>query len=289
RWGLERGPVLVQTPRVGYAVRLSCVRCHARAQCAACTGPLELTTPTSPLRCRWCGTEETAWACAECGGSGLRAPVLGDARTAEEFGRAFPKVPVIASSGDRIRDEIDATPRIVVATPGAEPVAEGGYAVVVLLDTWWALGRDSLRAAEEAVRRWVNAIGLVGAGGRAMVVGDPAAPPLQALVRWDPAGFAAREATERAEARLPPATRVATLTGTPGAVDDLQALLALPPSADILGPVPVLGGDDEEERLVLRVPRADGLALAGALGEAQRLRSARKLAAVRIQVDPYDL
>ena len=288
RWGLEHGPVLVQTPRAGYAVRLACARCHTPAQCAACTGPLALSASTSPPHCRWCGTEAADWSCAECGGSGLRAPVLGDARTAEELGRAFPKVPVVASSGDRIRGEVDAAPRIVVATPGAEPVADGGYAVVVLLDTWWALGRDSLRAAEEAVRRWANAVGLVRPGGRALAVGDPASAALQALVRWDPAGFATREAAERAEARLPPATRIATLAGTPGALDDLQALLALPPAADVLGPVPAPGSDDEE-RLVLRVPRADGAALARALGEAQRLRSARKLEPVRIQVDPYEL
>ena len=214
--------------------------------------------------------------------------MVGDARTADELGRSFPNVPVIASSGDRIRDTVDAAPRIVVATPGAEPVAEGGYAVVVLLDTWWALGRDSLRAAEEALRRWMNALGLVQPGGRALAVGEPAEHALQALVRWDPAGFAERETAERSEAHLPPATRLATLTGGPGALDDFRALAAFPDSVDVLGPVPS-APDGDEERLVVRVPRAQGNALARALGQAQRLRSARKLDPVRIQLDPPDL
>ncbi|TWG92084.1 replication restart DNA helicase PriA [Nocardioides sp. J9] len=286
RWGLERGPVLVQTPRAGYAVKLACERCRTPARCAECTGPLELTGPTSPPRCRWCATEATDWSCPECGGTGLRAPVLGDARTADELGRSFPSVPVVTSSGERIRSEVPGGPRIVVATPGAEPVADGGYAVVLLLDTWWALGRDSMRAQEEALRRWCNAIGLVSPGGRALAVGDPALPVLQALVRWDPAGFARREAEDRWAARLPPAARVATLTGAPGALDDLQALVALPESADVLGPVPA---DDEDERLVVRVPRAQGAALARALAEAQRLRSARKLEPVRVQLDPLEI
>ncbi|WP_436699846.1 primosomal protein N' [Nocardioides sp. BYT-33-1] len=287
RWGLARGPALVQTPRAGYALRLACERCRTPARCRACSGPLQLTGPTTPPRCRWCATEAPGWSCAECGSTGLRAPVVGDARTADELGRSFAKVPVVSSSGDQVRTRVGPEPRIVVATPGAEPVAEGGYAVVVLLDTWWALGRDSMRAPEEALRRWCNAVGLLGPGGRALAVGDPASPALQALVRWDPAGFAVREAEDRWEARLPPAARLATVTGPPGALDDVRALLALPDAAEVLGPVPTR--DPEVERLVLRVPRAQGAVLARALAETQRLRSARKLDPVRIQVDPWEL
>ena len=55
----------------------------------------------------------------------------------------------------------------------------------------------------------------------------------------------------------------------------------------MLGPLaPLPGAGDDEERAVIRVPRADGAALSAALGELQRLRSARKLDPVRIQVDP---
>ncbi|MDZ5622173.1 primosomal protein N' [Nocardioides sp. HM23] len=290
RWGLERGPVLVQTPRAGYVLRLACDRCRTPARCSACTGPLQLTGPTTPPRCRWCATEVPGWVCAECGGHGLRAPVIGDARTADELGRAFAPVPVVTSSGDRIRAEVDAERRIVVATPGAEPVAAEGYAVVVLLDTWLLLARDSMRAAEEALRRWSNAVALLRPGGRALAVGEPATPALQALVRWDQAGFAGRESEERREARLPPATLVATLRAAPGALDDALTLLDLPDDADVLGPLaPLPGAVDEDERAVLRVPRAHGAALSAALAELQRVRSARKLDPVRIQVDPMEI
>jgi primosomal protein N' (replication factor Y) len=193
---------------------------------------------------------------------------------------------VRASSGDHVLAEVDDRSAIVVATPGAEPVAASGYAAVVLLDTWLLLGRTDLRTEEEALRRWSNAVGLIRPGGTAIAVGDPVHPALQALVRWDMAGFAARETSQRQEAHLPPASRLATISGEPGAVDDALTLLAAPPTAEVLGPVEL--GEDQS-RVVIRVPRAQGRALSRALGELQRVRSSRKLDAVRIQVDPQNL
>ncbi len=284
RDALSRGPVLVQTPRAGYALALACERCRTPARCDTCQGPLALGAATSPPACRWCGTDAHGWSCSECGAAGLRAPVLGEARTAEELGRAFPSTLVRTSAGDHVLADVDDRPQIVVATPGAEPVAAGGYAAVVLLDTWLLLARDDSRADEEALRRWSNAVGLVRPGGTALAVGDPAHPALQALVRWDQAGLARRLSQERQEARLPPAVRLATITGDPGALDDVLTLLAPPPYVEVLGPVP--SGGDDEERLVLRAPRTHGAELAHALGELQRLRSSRKLDAVRVRVDP---
>lgn len=293
REGLASGPVLVQTPRAGYAPSLACERCRTPARCATCAGPLALGGPTTPPTCRWCGTADPAWACRECGHRGLRAPVRGEARTAEELGRSFAGTTIRSSSSDRVLTQVSDKHDLVVATVGAEPPAEGGYAAVVILDTWLTLAREDLRAGEEALRRWMGAAGLVRPGGRIVVVGDPAVPALQALVRWDPAGFAERELAERTSTRLPPAARLATITGEPGALDDALTLLALPEVADVLGPVPAENGGGtnhkDEQRAVIRVPLASGPALSEALGELQRVRSARKLDAVRIQVDPLTI
>ena len=146
------------------------------------------------------------WACPECGHRGLRAPVVGDARTAEELGRSFPATTVRTSSGDRVRATVPDEPAIVVATPGAEPVAEGGYAAVVLLDTWLTLARADLRAEEEALRRWLNAAALRPARRPGRSPSATRHPALQALVRWDPAGFAERETPSgrRPTCRRPP-------------------------------------------------------------------------------------
>ncbi len=289
RAGLATGPVLVQTPRAGYAPSLACERCRTQARCGICAGPLVLGGPTTPPTCRWCGARDVAWACRECGHRGLRAPVRGEARTAEELGRSFLGTTIRSSRSDRVLSAVSSRPDIVVATVGAEPPAEDGYAAVVILDTWLTLARDDLRVTEEALRRWMGAAGLVRPGGRVVAVGDPGLAVLQALTRWDPAGFAERELADRSDAHLPPAVRLATISGEPGALDDALTLLDLPGVADVLGPVPAGGRDNDEQRATIRVPLGSGPALSAALGELQRVRSARKLDAVRIQVDPLAL
>jgi primosomal protein N' (replication factor Y) len=301
RTALRSGPVLVQTPRAGYVPALVCDACRTPARCAACAGPLAVARPHQPPTCRWCGHREPGRPCPECGAHGLRAPVLGARRTAEELGRAFPGTPVRHSSGERVLDRVGPEPALVVATPGAEPVAEAGYAAVLLLDAWVLLARPDLRVAEEALRRWSNAAALArpaDAGGRVVVVGDPADPAVQALVRGDPGGFAARELEQRQAAHLPPAARLATITG---AEDDLTAALAeltLPPGTEVLGPVVVSSTSGAQSgpaaegsrfRLLLRTPRASGPALSRTLRHLQGTRAAHKLPPVRVQVDPVAL
>ena len=290
RDGLSHGPVLVQVPRRGYLAALGCGRCRDRARCTECGGPLGLPGAGAALRCAWCGRPETAWRCPRCGYGSVRALVTGAGRTAEELGRAFPGLPLLTSGGASLVPAIDGSPALVVATPGAEPRADGGYAAALLLDGWVLLGRPSLRAAEEALRRWLNAAALVrgGAdGGRVVVVADSAIPAVQALVRWDPVTHAERELAERAELRFPPAVRMASLTGPDDAVQALLSATELPPTAELLGPVDV---PPDSIRMLLRVPRSAGLALAQALHQAQAVRSARKEpGAVRVQLDPAEL
>ena len=181
---------------------------------------------------------------------------------------------------------------IVVATPGAEPFVPGGYAAAVLLDTWLLLARSDLRASEEALRRWTNAAALVGSGstpGRVLAVGDPAHPALQALVRWGHSGFVQREIEERRTAHLPPASRVATLSGSPDELERALAGLTLPAGAEVLGPVADRNADEESVRYVVRVPRAAGADLSAALVRLQAHRSARKEPHLRVEVDPVSL
>lgn len=280
-------PVLVQVPRRGYVPSLACVRDRHPARCAACSGPLATTSGHAIAACRWCGRVAGDWACPACGGRRLRAVVVGSARTAEELGRAFPGVPVRTSGGDRVLAEVDGRAALVVATPGAEPVAEGGYGAALLLDGWALLSRADLRAGEEALRRWANAAALVRPGGAVVVGADAGVPVVQALVRWDPAGFAARELAERAELHFTPAVRMAAVTGVPAAVAELLAAAPLPAGAEVIGPVPA---GAETERMLVRVPRAQGAELATALKVAAAARSARKAPdPVQLVLDPLEL
>ncbi len=160
------------------------------------------------------------------------------------------------------------------------------------------------------MRRWLGAASLVrsaGEGGQVIVMADSGHPIVQALIRWDPAGLAARELAERAELGFPPAVRLAMLTATAQAAEQLLGAVALPASAEVLGPVPLsdglepghdgdLAGATVEQpghplvRYLIRTPRADGAGLARALHAGQALRSAAKAAEhVRVQLDPIDI
>ena len=57
-------------------------------------------------------------------------------------------------------------------------------------------------------------------------------------------------------------------------------------SAEVLGPVPL---PDGKSRLLMRAPRAEGMALAAALKALAAERSAAKETPVRIKIDPMSL
>ncbi|MHA3702519.1 primosomal protein N' [Jatrophihabitans sp. YIM 134969] len=276
-------PVLVQVPRRGYVPALACQRDRTPARCVHCHGPLQVGRSGGTPVCGWCGRTATTWACPVCGETTLRAVVIGSKRTAEELGRAFPGASVRTSGAGEVLDRVGSGPALVISTPGAEPVAEGGYGAALLLDAWALLGRPDLRASEETLRRWCAAASLVASDGTVVVTADPQLAPVQALVRWDPEWHAARELADRAELGFPPAVRMASLRGTAPAVADLLAGSPLPGSAEVIGPV----GSGDDERLLVRVPRTEGAALAAALKIGASARSARKAdPAVRIDLDP---
>ncbi|WP_247826224.1 primosomal protein N' [Arthrobacter antioxidans] len=239
--GLKTGPVLLQVARTGFSPALACDRCRHAARCTACAGPLAQPGHHAPPACRWCGRPDNHWACPECGGTRMRATVTGATRTAEELGRAFPGVPVISSAGEHIVDDVRDVPAVVVATPGAEPVAAGGYAAVILLDGNALLNRESMRAGEDALRRWFSAAILARpatAGGTVVITGDDDVA-VGHLVRWDPAGAASRELAERHELGLPPAVRYAVLTGTREALTHFLDGLETEGAVRVVGPAPV--------------------------------------------------
>jgi primosomal protein N' (replication factor Y) (superfamily II helicase) len=284
-------PVLVQVPRRGYLPSVACAACRTPARCPHCQGPLSLRSAEAQATCRWCARVAAGWACATCGGRSLRASVVGARRTAEELGRVFADVPVRTSGRDGVLATVEPHAQLVVSTPGAEPVVDGGgYGAVLLLDTWALLARADLRAGEETLRRWLAAAALAlpaSRGGKVVVVADGGLAAVQALVRFDPGWLAARDLAERRELGFPPTVRMASLTGTPAALADVLAVARLPESAEVLGPVPVA---EDQERYLVRVPRGSGRALSDALRAASGVRSARKSPEpVRIQIDPQEL
>jgi primosomal protein N' (replication factor Y) (superfamily II helicase) len=307
RASLPQGPVLVQVPRGGYLVALVCHDCREPVRCRFCGGPTRVSASgageaaTAGASCAWCGRPQIEWECPICNSRRVRAPIVGAERTAEELGKAFPQTPVRRSIGGKRIATMTDTSGIVVATPGAEPQAVGGYAGAVLLDTPLLLLRQDLRAAEEALRRWLNVVALVRSGadgGSVIAVGESSGRALQALVRVDPGGFAERELGERAAAGFPPAVTLITIEGAPEAVAEFVSLVQAPDHAEFLGPVELapqqsgMGKASEPaiQRLTLRAPLAEGGQLVRAAKAAAAVRSARKSeGSLRIRVDPVDL
>lgn len=304
---LTRGPVLVQVPRGGYLPGLRCADCRASVRCRRCGGPMVLTGAQASPTCSWCGHADApgAFRCPHCDGQRLRSGWVGSERTAEELGRAFPGVGVHTSGGDRVLASIGPEPALVVATPGAEPVAADGYAACLLLDSWALLDREGLDAPVEALRRWLAAAALTrpaSDGGAVVLCGVPGGPrprPVEALVRWDPVWLAAAELAERRELRLPPTVVMAELVGTRTAVAE-AADRVLGELADLahgagstgerLGPLPPPrergSGEAEATREVLRADRSLWPALAQALRTVKAQRSARKdLAPLAVRLD----
>lgn len=315
RRALADGPVLVQVARTGYAPSLTCQRCRNAARCTVCDGPLSVPSRGRLPQCGWCARQAANWSCGHCGATQWRFSSVGSERTAEELGRAFPQVPVIWSSGDQVRREIPAAPALVVATPGAEPQAEDGYAAALLLDGDRMLSRPGLRVEEEVLRKWVHAASLVrrGSAGGTVVVTSEHERVVASLVRWDLRGHAARELAERRTLQLPPAVRCAALTGPLPALEAFLELVDLPDDVRTVGPAPVhqrwdeeaedpqseaasadvLGGlsdDDEAHRLLLFFTYSQAAEVTRRLRAARAEASAqRKHAPVNVRCDVADL
>lgn len=299
----ERLPVLVQVPRKGYVPTLSCTRCGAPARCKHCNGPLGIPSsagdePAAPT-CRWCGRIDVHHSCHNCGSTRIRPTVVGSERTAEEMGLIFRPHPVVNSSGERIVETIPSGPRVVVATPGAEPVAPEGYGATLLLDTWAMLGRQDLRANEDALAHWSRAVMLTrsqGDGGTVVIDADAAMPVVSDLLAWDHVGAAARELADRTATQLPPAFHVAAIDGTSQSVGTFKETLQLPEGAELLGPVDLPAGTRPPAgvepgtpivRLLVRVERSKARELGIALKKAQGVCATRKDPnPVRVIVDP---
>jgi primosomal protein N' (replication factor Y) len=300
--GLERGPVLVQVARAGYAPSLVCEDCREPARCNNCQGPLAIAGQAALPQCRWCSTPAPEWRCRNCGGGRLRRGAAGVLRTAEELGRAFPGKAVVTSSGDQVKSTVSGAHALVVATVGAEPIALGGYAAALLLDGNSLLRRENLRAGEDTVRRWFNAAALVrpaSEGGLVVITADDTAAT-GALLRWDPAGYASRELVLRQELQLPPAVRIASVTGKRADVVHFTESLASNIQLRTAGPAPVsltlsaqrstARDGDPDVRTLLFIPYAQAAQTTRAMRAVKAASAAKRTSGpVQLRLDGVDV
>lgn len=282
-----QGPVLVQVPRAGYLPVVACARCGDLLDCPRCEARIAAAGAAGPFACAHCGLREEHLSCPRCRSTRVRAVVRGLERTVEELTRAFAAVPVIRSGGEHIVGSVDSAPAIVVATTGAEPYAEGGYAAALLLDSLWP--GPGLDGVSRAIARRLRALALVrgaSAGGRALVL-DTTDVVVRILQTFDPVRHAHLELRDRQTTGLPPTTRTVRLTGPRSEVRAVQARLEAETGEGVL--TPLLSQDEGEERtLLLSFARGDSAPVSAALTATAAHRSAASLPVVRHVVDPVD-
>jgi primosomal protein N' (replication factor Y) len=296
RAGLEVGPVLVQVSSLGDSTAMYCRSCDEPARCLECQGPLWIDSAGSK-KCRWCNAFQLNYRCS-CGGSDLAIGRAGATRTASELGRAFPSARVIESTGQVRTTRITRGRTLVVATAGAEPYVEGGYSAVVLLDAKVALSRQNLRAQEDAVRAWSNAVAKSGPKAPSVLVGV-SGELSQLFSLWNHEKIAENEYRSRQELSLPPAIRLGSITAEVSLLSQLSEILAKESTVVRVGPAPLeIGSSGQQWRLIFKYPYSLGLHLAKLLkvevarvgtGKLRTSSSGRSARAITVKMNDSDV
>ena len=278
---LAFGPVLVQVFRSGFAPGVSCAGCKEKSFCRSCSGPLRVTQRGEKPACLWCGVADPHWRCVSCGHTTFHPRGHGIERTLSDIGRSFPGVPLVRADGQHRVVRVPATPALVIATRGAEPLAEGGYRAALLLDGAAMLSRESMGALEDSLHAWESVVSLLADDGTAFLT-DVSGQPALAVSSGHYEPLLRHEVAQRRVVKMPPSTRIASLSGPSAQVNRArEALEATGGLIDVLGPVAIKGGI----RVIARFSYAEGpvvtrelrairqkLALSGGRNQSDRLR-----------------
>ena len=264
REALKTGNALVQVASTGTSRSLYCKQCAVRATCKNCNGPIWVDVQGAQ-KCRWCNAFALDAKCRECGSNDFRHGKAGATRTAAEIGRAFPGAQVVEVRADESVSRLPAKNCIVISTPGIEPLTADGYCAVVILDATDALTRDSLRAEEDAVRKWANAFALMRPSGRGVISGI-SGELANSLALWQLISKSSADLKERMALKFPPAMRMLSATGSAANVQVCKEALNATGKAEVLGISPAEAG---EVRLLARFTFASGAEIANLIRELQ--------------------
>ena len=289
---LNLGPVLFIAPRKGYGNALLCAHCRNVATCD-CGGRLSVIAKNKAPSCVHCGKTFASWKCSFCNRDKQYLAGRGIERAAEEISRAFPNFPVIVSAGDVIKDQIEPKPALILATAGAQPQVEGGYAAVVILDGTRFFSHTDLRTQERARELFLESSSMISKVGAVLLVIDDSHPIVSAIARWNVAPLLKRELSERSELHLPPSVFSIVLvidqfigmqiySGLKKALNEGR----IPQSSKVYGPTEIAKG---QVKIVIHADKKDSQVLTDVVHELQRRRSIAKKDLFTLRVEPYSL
>ncbi len=292
RTALLLGPVLFLVPAKGYATAISCAKCRNIAMCE-CGGKLSKSSAKSEPTCVLCSKKYQNWKCGWCGEARVFLASRGIERFAEEIGRSFPNQMVIQSTANDPRDFVGNESALVISTPGVEPIAEIGYAAVVVLQVDRFLSSSASNGIERAYANFFAASALLSDSGVIALVHDDGAPIISALTTWNPATISKREIEQRVSLQLPPITNAVLvladsteLVRLKSALESAKQESRAPNSLRVYGPS---ANGSDSAKLTLLVNPSDLLELVALLREINKRRAISKKPMLSYRVNPYSL
>lgn len=281
RKALKNGPVLVSVSDKGYANTFSCQRCRNLALCEC--GGRQIIGKKNKYSCSICDYQSDQWRCQVCQADQIRIVKGGAEKIVEELGKAFPRVAIYSSTGDKAILSIDTSPAIVVSTFGVEPDVIGGYAGAVLLNGEALLNRALIRAEEELRFRWFKLATKVRSSGF-IYLSLPASHSLsQALIGDNVMRAIRAESVERQAVLLPPYVRIIQVTGEERSISGLRRKLL-----EQFKELEILTSSDNRT-INLKISHQGASPLLISLKALQKYRSAAGQELFLIRVDPYKL
>jgi len=281
--GISNGNVLVSVSEKGYANLFLCSKCRNTANCE-CGGKLEIDGSKKIPKCYLCQAEYKNWKCSFCADSRPFVIAKGIERTAEEIGRAIPKIAILVSSGNKQISSLPSGRHIVISTAGSEP--NGVYSSVVMLDGEKIFNRPSLRAEELAKFHWFSLLSKASNSAEIFVSLPNHHPSVQCLLRGDSLANAASELSSRDKAKLPPFYRVAVVIGDKPEISKFAENLRNDKTYEITGPITI---DSYQSKLLIRVKLTEGSLLVDLLDDVIKVQALKRRKIFSIRFDPFDL
>ena len=290
RKAVTTGPVLFLVPAKGYATAISCAKCRNIAICD-CGGKLSKSSAKSEPTCVLCSKRYQNWKCGWCGEARVFLASRGIERFAEEIGRSFPNQVVIQSTASDPRDSVSSDLALVISTPGVEPIAESGYAAVIVLQVDRFLSSSASNGVERAYSNFFAAGALISDSGVIALVSDDGSPITSALTTWNPATISKREIEQRISLRLPPISGAvlvlsdsAELVRLKSALESAKEESRAPKSLRVYGPKA-----GEGAKLTLLVDATEQIELVSLLREINKRRAISRKPLLAYRVNPYSL
>ena len=286
RAALKRGSVLFLVPRKGYSSGLICSRCRNVAH-HQCGGVLQRASLHGPMGCSACdGVIERAQ-CHWCQSETFNITGRGSSRVVEEIGKSFPAIAIRESTGDKLLEEVHEFQGIVIATSGATPFLDQGYAGVFILEAERFLAGIDMRSSERTPEAFFAASALAHEGAEIGVTLLGENPLVTALMRWNPEIISSRLLEERKSAALPPYCRTLEITPQQSEIPTIESGLRkavmekrLPSALRIFA---------TKEKIRLLVPAAQSQAAIEFIYQFQRRRSVSGKKLLSLRIDPYSL